>query len=485
VVALTGLTRGVLGGEPLRDDQLDRIHADAMTVLTDVGVEVHHDGALELLRSHGQRVDGTRVHLDPAFVLEQVGKAPSRFTLHSRNPARAVTIGGGSRACTHSGGSPFVSDLERGRREGTLADHLEIIRLAQAADGLSIVQCGGTEAQELPETSRHLDMEYHCLRWSDKPYVSYGTSGPKARDGIELAALAFGGRQAIAERPVLLGVVNPNSPLVWDELMVDALLAWAEARQPVLVTPFLLAGATAPVSVAGGLALLVAEALSGVTLIQLVSPGAPAVFGSFFSAIDMRSGGPAFGTPEFVLGTLAGGQLARRYGLPFRGGGGLCTSNAVDAQAASETAMALWATFLSGADMVMHAAGWLEGGLVTSFEKLALDLELLRMFDWLEAGIEVDDEHVALDAIREVGPGGMFLAAGHTLEHFREWSFMSPMFRAQAYPTWQKLGSPRADETAVHVWQALRDRYVDPGLDPGTDEALQAFIARRKLELDD
>ncbi len=476
---------GVLGGEPLSDEQLDRIHADAMTILSEVGVEVHHDAARELLRRHGQRVDGTRVLLDPAFVLELVAKAPERFTVHSRTASRAVEIGGGSRACTHSGGSPFVADLERGRREGTLDDHLEIVRLAHAADGLAIVQCGGTEAQELPETSRHLDMEYHCLRWSDKPYVAYGTSGPKARDGIELAALAYGGRAAIAERPVMLGVVNPNSPLVWDELMVDALMAWAEARQPVMVTPFLLAGATAPVSVAGGLALLVAEALSGVALVQLVSPGAPAVFGSFFSAIDMRSGGPAFGTPEFVLGTLAGGQLARRYGLPFRGGGGLCSSNAVDAQAASETAMALWATFLSGADMVMHAAGWLEGGLVTSFEKLALDLELLRMFEWLDAGIDVDDEHVALHAIRDVGPGGMFLAAGHTLEHFREWSFLSPVFRAQAYPTWQKLGSPRADETAVHVWKGLRDRYEDPGLDAGVDEALLEFVARRRLELDD
>ena len=475
---------GLLRGEVLDEAGLDRIHAEAMTVLRDVGTEIHHDGALELLRRHGQRVEGTLVRWDPDFVLELVAKAPERFTLHARNPARSVEIGGGSRACTHSGGAPFVSDLERGRREGTLPDHLEIVRLAHAADGLSIVQCGGTEAQELPETSRHLEMEYHCLRYSDKPYVAYGTSGGKARDGVDLAAIAFGGHDAIAREPVMLGVVNPNSPLVWDELMVDALLVWAEARQPVLVTPFLLAGATAPVSVAGGLALLVAEALSGVALIQLVSPGAPAVFGSFFSAIDMRSGGPAFGTPEFVLGTVAGGQLARRYGLPFRGGGGLCSSNAVDAQAASETSMALWGTFLAGADMVMHAAGWLEGGLVTSFEKLALDLELLRMFDWLDAGVALDDEHIALDAIRDVGPGGMFLAAGHTLEHFREWSFLSPLFRSQAYPTWQKVGAPRADESAVAVWKALRDRYEDPGL-ADADEALREFVTRRTGELDD
>ncbi len=266
--------------------------------------------------------------------------------------------------------------------------------------------------------------------------------------------------------------------------MVDALTAWASARQPVLVTPFLLAGATAPVSVAGGLALQIAEALSGVALVQLTSPGAPVVFGSFFSAIDMRSGGPAFGTPEFVLATLAGGQLARRYKLPFRGGGGLCSSNAVDAQAAYETAMSLWATFMAGSDIVMHAAGWLEGGLVSSHEKLVLDLELLRMFRWIGEGLEVDEEHLALEAIHETGPGGMFLASTHTLEHFREWSFLSPLFRSQAYPTWQKLGAQRSDEAAVAVWKALLESYEDPGLDESTDAALREYIDRRTAELE-
>ena len=218
-----------------------------------------------------------------------------------------------------------------------------------------------------------------------------------------------------------MGVVNPNSPLVWDGLMVDALREWAPANQPVIVTPFLLAGATAPVSIAGGLALQVAEALSGVALAQTMRPGVPCLFGSFFTAVDMRTGGPAFGTPESVLGTLAGGQLARRYGLPYRGGGGLCSANALDAQAAAETAMTLWATVLARSDFVLHAAGWLEGGLTASYEKLVLDLELLRMFDVIGGGIGVGEEEFAIDAIREEGPGGMFLASTHTLAHFRDW----------------------------------------------------------------
>jgi trimethylamine--corrinoid protein Co-methyltransferase len=393
-------------------------------------------------------------------------------------------VGGGSLVCTNSGGAPFVSDLERGRREGSLADHDEIVRLTHAADGLALVQSGGTEASELSELSRHLEHDYSAMRWSDKPFVCYGTSGPKAQDAIELAAIAYGGHAALAAEPAILGIVNPNSPLVWDELMVDALSVWALARQPVLVTPFLLAGATAPVSVAGGLALQIAEALSGVALVQLTSPGAPVVFGSFFSAIDMRSGGPAFGTPEFVLATLAGGQLARRYGLPFRGGGGLCSSNAVDAQAAYETSMSLWATFLAGSDIVMHAAGWLEGGLVSSHEKLVLDLELLRMFTWIGEGLEVDEEHLALAAIHETGPGGMFLASTHTLEHFREWSFLSPLFRSQAYPTWQKLGAHPSDEAALPVWKALLQSYVDPGIDEDVDAALREYIDRRTAQLD-
>jgi trimethylamine--corrinoid protein Co-methyltransferase len=345
-------------------------------------------------------------------------------------------------------------------------------------------QSGTVEAGDLSEHSRHLDMDYSILRWSDKPYVCYGTSGPKARDSVELAAIACGGRERIERIPAIMGVVNPNSPLVWDFLMVDALIEWAQAGQPVIVTPFLLAGATAPVSVAGGLALQVAEALTGIALVQAIRPGAPALFGSFFTAVDMRTGGPAFGTPESVIGTLAGGQLARRYHLPYRGGGGLCSSNALDAQAAAETLNTLWATMLAPADFVLHAAGWLEGGLTACYEKMALDLEVLRMFDILSQGIALGDEEFALDAIRAEGPGGMFLAADHTLAHFRDWVFMSPLFRSQNYTTWQKQGSPTVEEAATKEWKRLLDEWQDPGIDAAVDEELREHIDRRKAELD-
>src|SRR6476620_11131149 len=256
-----------------------------MTILEEIGTDVRDEPALELLRGCGQRVDGERVRWDREFVMEMVAQAPPSFTLVPRNPERAVTIGDGSLVLAPVGGSPFCSDLERGRREGTYDDHVELVKLAHAADLLTCLQGGTVEASDLSENTRHMDMDHSILRWSDKPYVCYGTSGPKARDAVELAAIACGGRERIERTPAIMGVVNPNSPLVWDFLMVDALYEWARANQPVIVTPFLLAGATAPVSVAGGLALQVAEALTGIALVQLIRRGAPALFGSRFAAV--------------------------------------------------------------------------------------------------------------------------------------------------------------------------------------------------------
>ena len=350
------------------------------------------------------------------------------------------------------------------------------------ADLLRCGQSGACEASDIPETSRHLDLDYSWIRYSDKPFVAYGTSGPRARDGVDLVAISRGGRPVIEAEPAIIGVVNPNSPLVWDFLMVDAMWAWAEANQPIAMTPFLLAGATAPVSVAAGLSLQVAEVLSGVAIAQAVRPGVGCFFGSFFSGVE-RNGGPSLGM-RVVLGSVAGGQLARRYDLPFRGGGGLTSANALDAQAATESAMSLWGTFLSGCDLVLHAAGWLEGGLTCSFEKFALDLEVLRMFESLRAGLDVDAEHLALETIREEGPGGIFLASDHTLEHFREWVFMSPLFRSQAYPTWTKQGSAETPEVATAEWKKLLESWEDPGLDDAVEAELQEFMAGRKRELD-
>ena len=470
--------------EVLAGEQLEAIHDQAMTILEEIGTDVRQEEALELLKAHGQHVDGERVRWDREFVMEMVAKAPESFTLRPRNPEREVTIGGGSLVLAPVGGSPFAHDLERGRRDGTMADHVELVKMAHAAELIGCQQGGTVEATDLPEDSRHMDMDYSILRWSDKPHVCYGTSGAKARDAVNLAAIACGGREAIEQTPAVMGVVNPNSPLVWDRLMVDALTEWASANQPVIVTPFLLAGATAPVSVAAGLSLEVAEALSGVALIQAIRPGAPCLFGSFFTAVDMRSGAPALGTPESVFGTLAGGQLARHYSLPYRGGGGLCAGLAMDAQAASETLMTLWATMLAASDFVLHACGWMEGGLVASYEKFAFDLEVLRMFQIVGGGFEAGAEELALDAVRAEGPGGMFLANDHTLAHFKEWSFMSPLFRAQSYVTWQKQGAPTADELAMKEWKALLERWEDPGIDPAVDEELQEYMARRRAEIE-
>jgi trimethylamine--corrinoid protein Co-methyltransferase len=474
----------MLRTDPLDDDAIDRIHAQAVRILEDVGVEVHSQSALDLLAAAGQRVVGTRVHVDGEFALEQVAKAPSSFTVHGRQPGHSVTIGGGSLVLTPTGGAPFASDRERGRRDGTLADHVELVKLAEASGRMQVLQSGTVEAQDLEYTSRHLEMDYSVLRWSGRPYLLYGTSGPRTRDGLELATIESGGTEALVARPRVLGIVNPNSPLVWDELMVDQLMALAELGQPVAITPFLLAGASAPVTLAGGLSLLVAETLAGVAIAQLVRPGTPCILGSFFNGVDMRSGGPSLGLPEMVLTTLAGAQLARRYGLPLRGGGALCSGMALDAQTATESTMSLWATYLAGCDLVVHAAGWLEGGLTASYEKLVLDLETIRMMDRLAEGLVVDDDQLAFDTIADVGPGGLFLAHQHTLDRFRTDLFMSPLFRSQAYPTWVKQGSRTSDVVATDEWKKLLESYQDPGLDDAVDAALRDHVDRRTRELD-
>jgi trimethylamine--corrinoid protein Co-methyltransferase len=470
--------------EPLNTDDLDKVHTQAMRILSEVGTEVHDDAMRKRLAAAGQKVEDTRVRWDPDFVMTQLGLAPESFTMTGRNPGRHVTIGGGSLVHSPVGGPPFAHDRERGRRDGTISDHIELVKLAHACDALPLLQSGTTEAQDLDYNSRHLEMDYSILRWSDRPFIIYGTSGVKARDGLTLAAIAAGGIAALAERPMVVGIVNPNSPLVWDGLMVETLVACAEYGQPVAITPFLLAGASAPVTLAAGLSLLVAETLAGVAMAQLVRPGTPCILGCFFNGVDMRSGGPSPGLPESVLTTLAGAQLARRYRLPLRGGGGLCSGIALDAQAATESAMSLWATYLAGCDLVVHSAGWLEGGLVASYEKFAIDIEVIRMFERLREGLVVDEESLAFDTIADVGPGGLFLAHEHTLARFRTDVFMSPLFRSQAYPTWVKQGSATAEEIATGEWRKLLESYVDPGIPEEIDAELREYVDQRSAVLE-
>jgi len=469
----------------LDDAALDRIHAQAMRILEDIGTEVHSGSMLDQLAAAGQRIDGTRVRWDSAFVMEKLAQVPKRVSLRGRDHKYETSIGGGSLVHTPVGGPPFASDRERGRRDGTLSDHTELVKIAHASDALPMMQSGTTEAQDLSYLSRHLEMDYSILRWSGRPFIMYGTSGPKARDSLTLATIAAGGEAELTAHPGALGIVNPNSPLVWDELMVDVLVACAELGQPIAITPFLLAGASAPVSLAGGLSLLVAETLAGVAMAQIVRNGTPCILGCFFNGVDMRSGGPSPGLPEAVLTTLVGSQLARRYGLPLRGGGSLCAGLVIDAQTAIESTMSMWATYLAECDLVVHAAGWLEGGLTASYEKMAIDIEMIRMFDRLREGITVDEEQLAFEVIADVGPGGLFLAHENTLERFRTDLFMSPLFRSQAYPTWVKQGSRTAEDVATDEWKRILDSYEDPGIDEGVDAEMRDFIDRRTRELDD
>ena len=467
----------------LTEEQLETIHEQAMRILEEIGTDVLHDEALKLLADAGMTLDGDRVRWDRGFVMEQVAKAPASFRLRARNPERSLTVGEGAPVCMNVGGPPFASDLDEGRRSGRLQDHDTLVKMTQATDLLTCVQIGAVEAVDLEVEHRHMDMEYSVHPLVGQAVHHYGTSGPKARDALELGAIVFGGHEAIAEMPALLGIVNPNSPLIWDFRMTDALMVWAEANQPIVVTPFLLAGGTSPVSVGGALSIQVAEALSGVAIAQTVRPGAPCMYGSFFTALDMRTGSPAFGTPESVFGVLAGGQLARRYGLPFRGGGGLASSNGGGRAGGGRDP-----DDAVGHDARGHRPGAARGRLARGRpHRVVREVRTGRGAAEACSGAcarasPSASEELAFDAIAEMGPGGLFLASEHTMEHFKEWLYMSPLFQTPDFATWESQGSPTLEQNANAAWKKLLESYEDPGLDPAIDEELQEYMAKRRLD---
>ncbi len=468
----------------LSGEETEAIHEQAMTILEEIGIDFLHDEARELLRKAGMPVEENRVRLDRHFVLEQVAKTPATFEFQARNPARSVVLGGDNVVTAPVYGPPFVTDLERGRRGATIEDFTNFDKMAQAVDQIHCA--GGTtvEPEDLPLGTRHLDMVYSHLRWTDKPFMGSVISTENARDTIEMASIVFGGRDKIEKTPAILSLINVNSPLRYDDRMLGALVEYSKAGQPVIVTPFLMAGAMSPMGLAGTVAQQTAEALAGIALVQLIRPGTPSVYGSFLTNTDMQSGSPAFGTPESAMGTLASAQMARRYNLPFRGGGALTSSKAPDAQAAYESMMCMWPTILGRVNFVLHAAGWLESALLASYEKFALDVEALRMFEWiLHHGMPVDDEGMAMDALREVGPGGHFLGAEHTMRHYRTGFYRPWISSTENYDRWQRFGSRTADVVAAERWKQLLADYADPGIDPGVDEALRDFMARRRGEL--
>ena len=469
----------------LSGEAVETIHRQAMTILEEIGIDFLHERARDLFKQAGMQVEENRVRFDPGWVLEMAGKAPETFELQARNPKRSVILGGDHMVTAPVYGPPFITDLERGRRGATIEDFNNFDKMAQAVEQIHCA--GGTtvEPEDLPLSSRHLDMVYSHIRWTDKPFMGSVISTENARDTVEMAAIACGGRESIEKTPAIVSLINVNSPLRYDDRMLGALLEYSEAGQPCILTPFLMAGAMSPMGLAGTVAQQTAEALAGIALVQLIRPGTPAVYGSFLTNTDMQSGSPAFGTPESAMGILASAQMARHYRLPFRGGGALTSSKAPDAQAAYESMMCMWPTVLGRVNFVLHAAGWLESALLASYEKFVIDVEQLRMFEWiLDKGFAVDEEALAMDALREVGPGGHFLGAEHTMRHYRTGFYRPLVSSTDNFDRWNRKGALTADRVATEKWKQMLAEYPDPGIDPGVDEQLKEFIARRKKELE-
>lgn len=481
-----GFTNRMPRYEILSEEAMATIERGWRRLISEVGVRFDHPEAQRLFRVAGQQVeDDGVVRLDPDFVLETIALAPASFELRARNPRRSVTIGGDHMVFANIGGPPFV--LEDGiRRDAVMGDFERFIKLAQVFDEIDSQGGHPCEPSDLPFDSRHLDMQVAALTLSDKPHMGALFSGAKARDGIALAAIAFGGGEELERGPVTYGVANVNSPLSYDSAMVDLLFAYAEANQAVVVTPFLLMGAMSPVTIPAALVQQAAEALAGVALVQLVRPGAPVVLGSFLSHTDMQSGSPGFGGPESALGLICSGQIARRLGLPWRaGGGGLTSSPRADAQAAYEALMTHHAAFLSGANLMLHAAGWLESGLVASFEKFVIDIELLGMLRAEFTPFAIDEASLAFDAHLEVGHGGHFLGAEHTLTRFRD-CFYRPLLSTTAnFERWNRDGARDATARADELWRAALERYEPPPIDDGIRAELHEYAARRRRELGD
>lgn len=479
--------------EILSADKLEAIHHAGLRILRDIGMEVLSGRALEVFGRAGARVTregdtsgrgaSGRVRMEPAQVEALVAQAPASFELHARNPGKNLVFGDRHLVFGAVGGPAFVTDIDRGRRPGNAADFESYVRLIGALDVIHQEGGGPLEPQDWPVETRHLDMYRTFAANLDKTWQCLAFGSTVVDDAIEIACITRGiDRAQLAREPSLMTVVNTNSPLRLDGPMSDGLIAMAEAGQPVIATPFTLAGAMAPSTLAGALAQQHAEALFVVALAQLVNPGTPMVYGGFTSNVDMRTGSPAFGTPEYVQAQLATGQLARRVGLPWRTSN-VTGSPAVDAQAAYESQMSIWGAVLGGASILYQGAGWLEGGLTASFEKLILDAEMLQQIAQVLQPLVVDDDALGLDAIAEVGPGGHFFGSSHTLARF-ETAFYQPMLSDwRNFETWQEDGARTATQRANIIWKRLLAEFEPPPMDPGRADALDAFVERRKREI--
>ena len=480
------LTRNIPPYEIMSEDNLQIIENNADIILEEVGIDFRdYPSSLELLKNAGATIDGERVRFPKGMCREIVNKsAPSSYTQHARNPSNNVQIGGDATVLVPAYGSPFVFDLDKGRRYADIEDFRNFVKLAYMSPHLH--HSGGTvvEPVDIPVSKRHLDMVYSHLKYSDKPFMGSVTAPERAQDSIALAEMVFG-EGFLDQNTVMTSLINASSPMCWDASMLGAAEVYARSNQATVISPFIVAGAMAPVTVAGVAAQTLAEALAGMTFIQLVNPGAPTVFGSFAMSMSMKTGAPTFGTPEpaLILYTMA--ALARRLGVPFRSGGNLCASKIPDAQAASESISTFIPAILGGVNFMLHSAGWLEGGLSMGYEKFIIDADQCGLAASFVKGVDLSENGQALDAIRETGPGQHFLGSEHTLKNFETAFAVSDIANNDSYEQWSEEGSLDAAQRANIIWKKMLNDYEPPPLDEAIDEAMLDFIAKRKDELPD
>ena len=465
-------------------DQIEAIHHASLRLLQESGIEFQLDEAIEVLGNAGADVaaGSQRVRMSPEFVMEKIATAPSEFKLHARNPRHTLKFGGKSIAYASIASAPNVSDAVRGRRSGNFEDYCDLLRLTQSLNVAHFVGGYAVEPMDLPVNTRHLHALQAAAKLTDKSFLGYAIGGARMEDAIEIARIARGiDHNTLRQEPSIHTVINSNSPLVYDGALLEGAIAMAKAGQVAIYTPFTLAGAMAPVTLAGALVQQNAEALAGIAFSQCVSPGTPVMYGSFTSNVDMKSGSPAFGTPEYAKATIASGQLARKYSIPIRASN-VTSSNAADAQAAYESQMSLWACMLGQIHCVNHGLGWQEGGLCTSFEKFILDAEMIQMMQAFLLKPATEESDLAVDAIAEVGPASHFFASPHTMERY-ETAFYAPLLSDwRNFENWQDGGSMDATQRATSIWQELLRNYEEPFMAPEISEELDAFVAHRVEE---
>ncbi len=463
----------------LAEEEVERIHQASMRILSEFGIAFYDEESRSILKKHGAKVQGDMVMLEPGLVSEYLAKAPCQFTQLARNPRNNLVIGGNAMVFAPVYGPPYVLDLEQGRREARLADFINFVKLTYMSPYLH--HSGGTvvEPTDEPVSTRHLDMVFSHIKYSDKAFMGSVTSAENAADTVAMAELVFG-TEVIRQQPAVISLINVSSPRRFDDRMLGAIKVYARARQALIITPFILAGAMGPTTIAGTVAQQNAEALAGIVFTQMIEPGTPVVYGSFLTNIDLQSGSPVFGSPESQLGLYASAQLARRYRLPFRGGGMFSSSKIPDAQAGYESVMVMLPTVLARTNFVLHAAGWLENGLVSGYEKFVLDCEILGMLHTWAKGLDLSDDSLALEAIAEVQPGGHHLGTEHTMRHFRTAFYRAGLFDYDSAEKWQEDGAHDTYSRAHRKVKELLASYEPPPIDQSLEEGLRDFMTRRK-----